>query len=112
MLDVLAPRMIFLILLWLMATASVLIYLVSWPVAKLWRTRFAFDIPVLLILLVACITLRPGTPSNPMEAAEVAHWQSYLSAIYVAAISILLLGIAGTIRHFIFRAQGDSDTHI
>jgi hypothetical protein len=95
--------MIFLILIWLIVTASVLIYLVSWPVAKPWRTRFAFDIPVLLILLVACITLRPATPSNPMEAAEVAGWQFYVSAIYAGAISILLLGTAGTIRYFMFR---------
>jgi hypothetical protein len=104
--------MIFLILLWLISAASVLIYLVSWPAAKPWRTRFAFDIPVLLILLLACITLRPGTPSNPMEAAEVPHWQPYLSAIYVAAISVLLLSAAGTIRHFIFRVRGESSVHI
>jgi len=65
--------MIFLILLWLVSAASVMIYLVNWPSAKPWSTRFAFDIPVLLILLLACVAFRPGTPLNPMEAAEVAQ---------------------------------------
>jgi hypothetical protein len=97
--------MIFLILSWLTAVASVVIYLFSWPAAKPLNTRFAFDTPVLLILFLVCITVRPGTPSNPMEAAEVAQWHPYLSAIYIAAISVLLLSTAGTLRYFIFRSQ-------
>jgi hypothetical protein len=98
--------MIFLILLWLTTLASVVIYLLSWPAAKPLSTRFAFDTPVLLILFLVCIILRPGTPSNPMETAEVAQWHPYLSAIYIAAISILLLSTAGALRYFIFRSEG------
>ena len=97
--------MIFLILLWLTAAASVVIYLVSWPAAKPLNTRFAFDTPVLLILFLVCIAVRPGTPSNPIEAAEVTQWHPYLSAIYIAAISILLLSTAGMVRYFVFRGQ-------
>jgi hypothetical protein len=67
------------------------------------NTRFAFDTPVLLLLLVVCIAVRPGMPSNPMEAAEAAQWHPYLSGIYIAAISILLLTAAGAVRYFIFR---------
>jgi hypothetical protein len=91
------------ILLWLITLTSVVIYLVAWPAAKPWKTRLTFDISVLVILVFVCFVLQPTTPLSGPEAAEAAQWRPYLSAVYVVAISILLLSIAGTIRHFTFR---------
>ena len=104
--------LLFLILLWLITAVSVFLYLVSWPTVKPWTLRLAFDVPALLILLFICIAVRPGTPSNPMEAAEATQWRPLLSSIYVAAISILFLSATGIVRYFIFRAPSSSDAHI
>ena len=98
--------MFFLILLGLITPASIVIYLAAWPVAKPWHIRLGFDVPVLLVFFLLCITVRPVQGSNPMEAAEVAQWRSYLSVIYLAAISILFLSAAGTLRYFVFRERG------
>ena len=100
------------LLLWLIPLVSVFAYLVSWPETRPWRTRFAFDGLVLVGLVFICITIRPGIPLDPREAAEVVQWRSYLSAIYVAALSVLFLGAAATIRYFVFRARRDATPHI
>jgi hypothetical protein len=94
--------MLFLIMLWLVSLASVAVYLITSP-AKSWSTRLVFDVPVLAILVFVCFALQPAVPASAPDAAEAAQWRPYLSAIYIAAISVLLLGIAGTIRYFIFR---------
>ena len=69
-LDAIASRMTFLVLFWLISAATILGYLATWPTAKPWRTRMRFDIPVLVLLLVACVVLRPSIPADPAEAAE------------------------------------------
>ena len=93
------------LLLWVITLAAIVAYLASWPSKKPWTTRFAFDTFVLVALALVCFMIRPGVPSGPSEAAEAVQWRPYLSAIYVAALSILFLSFAGTVRHFIFRTR-------
>jgi hypothetical protein len=102
----------FSLLLWLIPLVSVFAYVVTWPASKPWRTRLAFDSLVLLALVFVCLTIRPGIPSDAREAAEAVQWQPYLSAIYVAALTVLLLGVAGAVRHFVFRTRSDATPHI
>jgi hypothetical protein len=99
-------------LIWLISLVSVVAYLASWPTRKPWPIRVAFDALVLLFLVLVCVVVRPGVPSDPRAAAEVVQWQPYLSAIYVAALSIIFLSMAGTVRYFLFRARNDAASHI
>jgi len=93
------------LLLWIIPLLAIFAYLVTWPSTRPWPIRLAFDTSVLLILVLVCLTIRPVPVPDPREAAEAVQWQPYLSAIYVAALSVLFLGIAGTVRHFIFRRR-------
>jgi hypothetical protein len=100
------------LLLWLIPIVSVFAYLVNWPTTRPWRTRVAFDALVLVALVFICVTIRPGIPSDPRQAADVVQWRPYLSAIYVAALTILFLGAAGTVRYFVFRTPPNATPHI
>src|SRR5260370_17374214 len=102
----------FSLLLWLISLVSVFAYLVSWPATRPWRTRVAFDALVLVVLVFICVTIRPGIPSDPRQAAEAVQWRPYLSAIYVAALTVLCLGAAGPVRYFVFRTPPDAAPHI
>jgi hypothetical protein len=93
------------LLLFLIPLISVFVYLLSWPVKPPWPTRIGFDAAALALLVIVCLVIRSGPASNPQEAAELAHWQPYISAIYVAALSVIVLAIAGTVRHFLFRTR-------
>jgi hypothetical protein len=93
------------LLLWVITLVAVVAYLASWPSKKPWPTRFAFDAFVLVALVLVCVMIRPSVSPDPREAAEATQWRPYLSAIYVAALSILFLSVAGTLRHFIFRTR-------
>jgi NADH:ubiquinone oxidoreductase subunit 4 (subunit M) len=101
------------LLFWLISLFAVVAYLASWPARRPWPTRLGFDGVVLVLLVLLCVMVRPGVSSDPRQAAEASQWQPHISAIYVAALSIIFLILAGTVRHFVFRTRPRCDlTHL
>ena len=96
----------------LISLVAVVAYLTSWPARRPWRTRLGFDGVVLVFLVLLCVMVRPGVSSDPRQAAEASQWQAHISAIYVAALSVIFLSLAGIVRHFVFRTRRDATSHI
>jgi hypothetical protein len=94
------------LLLWIIPLLAGLAYLMSCSPRSLRPTLVVFDTLVLLVVIFACFAIRPGVASDSREAAEVLQWRPYLSLVYVASLSILILTIAGVVRYLIFRTRG------
>ncbi|SRR5258707_365661 len=94
------------LLLWIIPLFVGAVYLMSCSPRSLRPTLVLFDTFVLLVVIFACFTIRPGAASDPREAAEALQWRPYLSIVYVASLSILIFTIAGVVRYFIFRTRG------
>src|SRR4051794_22438309 len=94
------------LVLWVIPLFAMLGYIISCSPRSLRPAVVMFDPFVLLLVLFACLAIRPGVPSDPREVAEVHQWQPYLSVVYVTSLSILILTIAGVIRYFVFRGRG------
>ena len=100
------------ILFWLISAVAILLYLIFCPTAPSWTARVVFDGTTLVLLVLAYLFIAsPGHSSaeNPSELAEAARWQPYLHTVYFSSLSIIILGIASTIRYYLFGGHRDSD---